>query len=279
MLGFVICVPQKYEEQAIKCIQRLRSKFQLENPVEIWEAGLEITDDSRKELQNLGNIIFRNVSEYTDNLNHWMGYQIKAFAAYHTSFEEFVLCDSDIMFCQNPLIILNDENYKKTGAYFFRDLYWKFKSNNSKHYLSCKAWLRDLFPSVPANFPKEWSHFLDTSLDGKEIKGLCKEYMEAGVMYFNRSKMNQVLEEVYKLNDNHKEVYSYIHGDKDTWWIACCLTNTNFTMNKKIPLFIPPLTHFYKNKAFFYQKEINIWETFYYWLKTPIRIFKYSRTI
>ncbi len=279
MLGFVMSVPQKYEEQAIKCIQRLRNKFQLTNPVEIWETGSEISDSAREELQKLDNIIFRNVLEYTDDLAHWRGYQIKAFAAFHTSFDEFILCDADIMFCQNPLKILSNSGYKKTGTYFFRDLMWRFKSDKSESYVKCQEWIKSLFASPPPYFAKEWLHFFDQSNSSKVRRGLCKEYMEAGVMYFNRNKIDDVLEVVYKLNDNHKETYKYVHGDKDTWWIACCVKNKAYTMNKSIPIFFPPLTHFYEFRPFFYQKEINIFETIYYWLKTPVRIFKHSRTI
>ncbi len=279
MVGFVISIPQKYEEQAIKCIKRLRTKFKLNNPIEIWETGSEISQKAREELSTINNIIFRNVLEFTQNLEQWRGYQIKAFAALNTSFREFILCDADIMFCQNPLIILEDERYKKTGTYFFRDLMWRFKSDKSESYIKCQTWLNSLFPSPPSYFPKEWLHFFAENNSNIIRKGLCKEYMEAGVMYFNRNKIQDVLDEVYKLNENHKETYKYIHGDKDTWWIACCLKNKEYAMNNSIPIYFPPLTHFYKLRPFFYQKEINIINTIYYWLKTPVRLFKYSRTI
>ena len=66
MQGFVIPVPQKYEQIAIANIKSIRNKFKIDTPVEIWEAGSEISDAAREEFKKMENIIFRNVSEYTD---------------------------------------------------------------------------------------------------------------------------------------------------------------------------------------------------------------------
>ena len=42
MFGFVIPVPRKYERIALDNITRIRRRFRLEHPIEIWEVGEEI---------------------------------------------------------------------------------------------------------------------------------------------------------------------------------------------------------------------------------------------
>lgn len=53
MQGFVIPVPQKYEQIAIANIKNIRNKFKIDTPVEIWEAGSEISDVAREEFKKM----------------------------------------------------------------------------------------------------------------------------------------------------------------------------------------------------------------------------------
>jgi hypothetical protein len=95
-------------------------------------------------------------------------------------------------------------------------------------------------------------------------------YQESGVVYFNKSIHLDVVETIYQLNDNHKETYNYVYGDKETFWLACCINNKPFYMNPmpaenykadtRMPFIDVPDTspnafgHFYGNRFFFSQK-------------------------
>lgn len=282
MQGFVIPVPQKYEQIAIANIKSIRNKFKIDTPVEIWEAGSEISDAAREDFKKMKNIIFRNVSEYTDDLKHWKGFQIKAFAAYYTSFDEFIVCDSDIQFFQNPLTMFNDVQYKETGCFFFRDLKWYFynlnkeknpkdKFSSKEHYLDRCKWLRKILPEPGPYFPKEWLCMYEEKVPDSKI---LEAYMEAGVMYYNKEKMQKALKIAFDLNDNHEETYKYVWGDKETWWLACCINGQPFGMNKKVPVLHPPLTHYYKGKRYFMQKEFVFKDALIHYLKLPLRKIK-----
>jgi hypothetical protein len=100
-------------------------------------------------------------------------------------------------------------------------------------------------------------------------------YQESGVVCLNKSIHPDVVETIYELNDNHKETYKYVYGDKETFWLSCVINNKPFYMNEphaenfKVNTLLPyyksnineipnALTHFYNGKYFFSQKGYPI---------------------
>lgn len=269
--GIVIAVPQQYEEMCLKNILTIR-KFNCMLPIEIWEVGEEISPNTREKYRDIENLTFKNVNDYCSNGAHWKGFQIKAFIVYHSSFNEIMLCDSDTVFYQNPEILFQDENYLIKGAYFFRDLEkWKFsrltnileqlrqkisykKFHNVSFFLARKAWLTRLLPSQSALFPAEWAYIYSDKIPRKPVK---EALQEAGVVLMNRAIHQESIEHIYRLNDNHKETYQYVWGDKETFWIGCVMANKDFYFNPSsgyISKLTKKLTHDYQGKVFFGQK-------------------------
>ena len=70
----------------------------------------------------------------------------------------------------------------------------------------------------------------------------------------NRTLHKDTIHNIYVLNYNHTEVYKYIYGDKETFWIGCCLANKPFTMSKEMPDAINKLTQYYKGEILYKQK-------------------------
>jgi alpha 1,3-mannosyltransferase len=262
MKGIVLPVPAKYEELALRNIRRLRKKYSHDVPIEIWEIGNEISLDVRAQLLTLGPISFRNVMDHTPTPSHWKGFQIKAFAARYTAFEQMLLCDADLTFLRNPLHLFAHAAFRETGTYFFRDLAkWKYRRVNERgtdefssynFYRRRRDWLLGLMPEPPTFFPREWRHLYSSGLPAKPVN---EAYMESGAVFLDRRRHPDILETVYRLNENHEETYRCIMGDKETWWIACCMCNKAFSMNLLPPLIIlRRLTQFYHYLPFYRQK-------------------------
>ena len=262
MTGLVMAVPRKYETYALENIQKLIADYNWDLPIEIWEVGSEISEEIREALSEIPLVQFRNVQELTDTPNHWRGFQVKAFAAYHTHFDQFILTDADITFFQDPRVIFDDPGYQSTGTYFFRDLTrWKFyrmqpdhqeKFHSLRYFNNRKHWIRQIMPKKSPYFPKEWAFIYSPF---RPIRGVLESYMEAGVMYFHGQKVCLPLQTAFELNNDHQTIYQYVHGDKETWWLACCIHNQPFTMNPQVPEMVgEQLTHTYQGRKFFTQK-------------------------
>ena len=80
--------------------------------------------------------------------------------------------------------------------------------------------------------------------------------MEAGAVYFDRRRHEDTIDVVYRLNRDHRETYCWVHGDKETWWIACCMVGKEFAFNTKpaIKIWRMKMTQLYEHRPFFVQK-------------------------
>jgi len=229
MKGIIIPAMEKYENILYSNIKYLREKFNCNLPIEIWQIGQEISDVMKYILesnQEKWNITFKNVNDYTDNSEHWKGYQIKAFVLKYTDFDEIILCDCDSIFLASPEIIFKDPNYIKTGTFFFKDFLRHLPSNNDEE-TNRKIWFKNMFPIPPQYLPEECYYLYNM----KTKKQQMWFYQESGVVYLNKTMHLDIIEKIYILNENHKETYKYVHGDKETFWIACLLCNKPFYMN------------------------------------------------
>lgn len=269
--GIVIAVPKKYERICLTNIQGIR-KLNCMLPVEIWEIGSEISPKTREEFKTIENVTFKNVNDFCDNGSHWKGFQVKAFSLYHTSFKEIMLCDSDILFHQNPGILFEDKNYIESGTYFFRDLEkWQFtkldnkqeqfrqkffynKFSSASFFLKRKKWLTGLLQEKPEFFPEEWDYMYSDKIPDVPVK---EALQEAGVVVMNREKQEESVKNIFDLNNNHPETYKYIWGDKETFWIGCLMANKPFYFNPS-PGYMSDktgkLSHDYNGSIFFSQK-------------------------
>lgn len=267
MKGIVIACPRVYELLCLENIILLRIKYNCDLPIEIWEIGNEISEETKDKMQ-LYDVRFKNVNNYCSNPSHWKGYQVKVFALYNSSFDEAILCDADISFYKNPEIIFNDVNYIRTGTYFFRDLdQWVFnnltyntenKFNNLEYFNNRKTFIRKLIPNKTDKFPVEFAYIYEDNIPNVNVK---EALQEAGVVYINKMIHGESLKEIFKLNDNHNETYKYVWGDKETFWLGCVMADKEFYFNATSG-FVDynhstckhHLTHSYNNEFFWRQR-------------------------
>jgi hypothetical protein len=227
--GIIIAALERYEELLYSNIQNLRYKLKCELPIEIWQIGQEISNLMKQKLESNcleWKIIFKNVQDYTDDAEHWRGYQIKAFILKHTKFDEVILCDCDSIFLLNPEIIYDNENYKNTGTYFFKD-FLRHVPKNKEEEINRIIFINKLMPEIPKYLPEECYYLYNKS---SKIQQMWF-YQESGVVYINKLIHPEVIETIYNLNNNHKETYKYVHGDKEIYWISFLMNNKPFYMN------------------------------------------------
>ena len=228
--GIIIAALEKYEHLLIFNIATLRDNLHCAIPIEIWQIGQEISDHALSYLKSKQvewNLSIKNVYDYTDDPEHWQGYQIKAFIMKHTTFDEVILFDCDSVFLQDPTLIFDDQNYIETGTFFFKD-YLRHTPSSKEEELGRIKWFQRMMPFPSPHLPKECYYLYDLPIDTQQYWF----YQESGMVYLNRKRHPKVVETIYQLNYNHKETYQYVHGDKETFWIACLLNNVSFYMNK-----------------------------------------------
>jgi hypothetical protein len=260
--GIIIAVPEKYQQICLNNLLNMRLKMGLNLPIEIWQIGEEISSNYLESYKRLPNVVVKNVMDYSTNPQHWKGFQVKAFILYHTEFSEPILCDADVIFHQDPDIIFDDPHYIETGTYFFRDIeYWKFenlqssnnKFNSIEFFTMRKDFVRSLIPEKSDLFPREWSYIYDKTPPSSPV---LEAYMEAGCVYINKERHQDVINRIYYLNFNHEHTYQFIWGDKETYWLACIMNNKKYYIN-------PPygfinenqkLCQNYNDKLFYTQK-------------------------
>jgi hypothetical protein len=90
MKGIVIACPKVYELICLENIILLRTTYNCNLPIEIWEIGNEITEITKNKM-GLFNVIFKNVNDYSSKPSHWKGFQVKAIALYNSCFDEAIL--------------------------------------------------------------------------------------------------------------------------------------------------------------------------------------------
>jgi hypothetical protein len=267
MKGIVIACPKVYELICLENIILLRTTYNCNLPIEIWEIGNEITEITKNKM-GLFNVIFKNVNDYSSKPSHWKGFQVKAIALYNSCFDEAILCDADVTFYNNPEIIFSDVNYIRTGTYFFRDLdQWVFhnlthdtqdKFRSIDFFTKRKMFIRNLIPNKTDKFPIEFAYIYENDMPKDPVK---EALQESGVVYINKTIHTQTLDYILKLNDNHNETYKYLWGDKETFWLGCVMANKDYYFNETAGFNnynhstdTYNLTHSYKNQFFWKQK-------------------------
>ena len=269
MAGIAIPAPHKYYEYLIQNIYNLRLNINYIDPIEIWEVGDELTNEMRESLSSFPNIIFKNTTEFDDRIQHWRGFQAKAPVIKYSKLNDIIMCDADVVIFENPSIIQKSDSYKETGSYIFRDYsYWYFdlpserlpdqtnisKFNSHDYYDKRRSFVRSIASNLSPLFPQEWMHLYNDSYPNYLApEGLA----ESGVFYINREKNIDVINTFYDLNDNWKESYACVYGDKELTWLSFIKNNKKFTLNNYYPTsYNNNLLQIYDDKPFYIQKNL-----------------------
>jgi hypothetical protein len=81
-----------------------------------------------------------------------------------------------------------------------------------------------LLPTKPPFFPREWDYMF---MDDIPTAPVPEALMEAGAVSMDKRRHEDTVETVFRLNHDHETTYRWIWGDKETWWITCCMVERN----------------------------------------------------
>ncbi|KAJ5630191.1 uncharacterized protein N7484_010291 [Penicillium longicatenatum] len=195
-------------------------------PIEVLYLGPEdLSPEAQRQLESLPNVLTRDLSlMISDNgwtLRGWAG---KPFAILFSSFREVIFIDADALFFQNPEILFEDPEYKRTGALFFKDRRIMPEDKSD--------WMRKVLPA-PISEMARGSRFW---------KGISGHMQESGVVAVDSWRHFVPLLLVTRMNgpdrDGNKEkglrgVYDMLFGDKETFWLGWELVgSTSYAFHK-----------------------------------------------
>ncbi|WP_337660506.1 hypothetical protein [Anderseniella sp. Alg231-50] len=199
--GIVICAGGSIMlANAYVLVRVLRDIHQTALPIEIWHLGpAEMPAFLTNIFARMGcktvdalSVGSSKVSEFVD------GWQLKALALKHSSFEEVILLDADQVPLGNPAAILDWREYAETGAVFWPDIVHIAAEN--------PVW--QLLGLTPVQV-QSW---------------------ESGQLCINKKLHWRAVNLVLAINERAETFYQLVYGDKDTFLLAWQLTKSSFSL-------------------------------------------------
>lgn len=280
--GIVVAASDRYMQYLLPSIAHLRENLHCALPIEVWHSGDELSCSSMNALEKF-HVKFRDIAKilYADPAKY-RGFQIKPWIIYLSSFDEVILMDADAFFYEDPSVLFTHHGYKKTGAFFFRDRgHWVYPKNDSYqccNYEKRRSFIRSLIPSPSHYLPSDWNLFWTDKLPSEESPFL-NHYIESGCIALRKRDHIAALRNIIQLNENAKNTYQYVYGDKETFWIGFEMAKEPYYVNQRRACelrgpdhsFLIYMVHFLDNGRLFYsqkrpiQPEVNT----YFWDEYP----------
>ena len=193
--GIVVVGGGKYFVSAYVTIRVLRH-VGCRLPIELWHLDGEIDDDMLRQLVPYG-VTCRNADDVVRQHpyrflhgNWWKGWQLKAYALRHCSFEEVLLLDADCYPTRNPEYLFDWQPYRDWGAVFWPDP-----------------------DEVNGLFPEETWEIFGAASQGDQTT-------ESGQLLVHKQLCWREVNLAVHYNSHADFVYRLLWGDKDTFPLA-----------------------------------------------------------
>ncbi len=245
--GIVIAACDRYVDQLVRSLKFLKTEINTSLPIEIWYAGDELSDENQRRLLAFDHLTLHDITTiFPLPPEHFRGFQIKGYLGLATQFDEFIIMDADLYFYQKPESLFEHPAYKKTGAFFFCDqesyLFFgfphvpaqKYHGGTLSYYEKRKSFLTHLIEKTSESFPQKWT-FYWSSIQPTPLNPIPSEHLESGCVVIDRKRHQKGLEMVRRLNEDYKETYKYVWGDKETFWIGFEMAHEPYHVNETIP--------------------------------------------
>ena len=198
--GVVMCAGGRLQIVNAYSVVRALRKFGCELPVQMYYAGPSEMSAEAVQVFNDLDVTVLDIYHSLEGADAELplrGFQIKAFAVLHSSFEQVLWLDSDAVPATNVTHVFSSETFNKHGSLFWQD------------------WSRDphwLTPQFMA------AYGLHMHVGEREL--------EAGQFVLWKRRTWHALQLVLYMNRNFPHFYRRLYGDKDTWRLAFKLAKT-----------------------------------------------------
>ena len=245
--GIVIAVCDRYVEDLILSLTYLRNYTGCKLPIEIWHAGDELSEENQRRLLAFEDVSIGDITEKVNReANHFRGFQIKGYLPAVSSFDEVIIMDADLIFYQDPAILLKHKGYKKTGAFFFCDQEsYKFFGYSRvsgrlyhggllSYFQSRKALFTTLIDKPSDSFPERWNIYW-SNIEPTPLTPFPSEHQESGCVVIDKKRHEVGIRFVEELNADYENTYKYVWGDKETYWLGFEMAGEPYYFNDTIP--------------------------------------------
>lgn len=240
--GIVMCVGgEDLYLQALINIKHIREKSEL--PIEIYFAdSRELSSQAIEYMKSrYAGLSFFNIETLVANsaltpefmnryrVENFRGFQIKNAAIYHSSFEEVLFIDCDIIPCIKCDDYFGLSFYKDNGYLIFPD-FWSYDRNkknlHSKEYLTASLLL---------------TYYGVEPCDERSLE------IESGLVVINKKTHSSAIAILYFINGHGKYFYKFFYGEKESYKIALHLTGSSvsFPMRSPVPFGVERAGVFY----------------------------------
>jgi len=236
--GIVTCTAPSLLNATLLMLSRL-GKVGTLLPVEIWHVN-ELSEVQQKiftqhfglghgvRVHDLTGALAR--STLKDEVQELRGFMCKPLSLLATKLDEVLLVDHDARFFIDPSLLFSSSVFMRTGMLLFRDrLRLQIRGRPVK---DASRFLRQLIrrrlgsaefmqaPDMP-RLPFPWSPSTEL-LNSPMATGESNHQIDSSVLLLSKSKAPMVKTALYIMHERHRhELYSNLHGDKETYWLAC----------------------------------------------------------
>ncbi|ORX61068.1 hypothetical protein BCR36DRAFT_401320 [Piromyces finnis] len=219
--GIVMSTGDFHFKYARSTIDTLRNVLNCTLPIELFYIGEDdLNQENRNILNQYSDIYLTDISTLFNNeILNLSGWAVKPFSILGSRFEEIIFMDADVVFVRDPAELFDEPGYIETGTLFYKDR-TLFSNDKSLEWL--KKWMTDPLPET-----KELRYW----------EGKTYHEMESGVVVIHKIKTILGLLNTCKLNEyayREKIVYSYVHGDKETFWIGFDMARQHYYINEEM---------------------------------------------
>lgn len=204
--GIVIPVGEKYTALALHAVKVLLL-LDCQLPIEIAFFGdADLSAGSQARFTEYPNVRLLDLASRLQGHLALTGWDIKPFAILFSSFERVLLMDADVVWLQNPALILDSAAFARTGALFFIDRVLR------KSRFDYATWLATLLPSPPSA----------TVRAGQLFRGASDHQQESGVVLIDTSRRLYGLLATCLLNTPpyRQEIRGKTYGEKESYWLG-----------------------------------------------------------
>eukprot|EP00316_Scyphosphaera_apsteinii_P000538 CAMPEP_0119337810 /NCGR_PEP_ID=MMETSP1333-20130426/94756_1 /TAXON_ID=418940 /ORGANISM="Scyphosphaera apsteinii, Strain RCC1455" /LENGTH=911 /DNA_ID=CAMNT_0007348943 /DNA_START=93 /DNA_END=2828 /DNA_ORIENTATION=- len=209
-------------------------------PIEVWHID-ELNDEQIGVLtrhpalgrglvvHNLKKALHPHLSD--DDLQELRGFMCKPLALLASSVDEVMLVDHDARFFIDPALLFKTSTFMRTGALMFRDrLRLQIRGRPVK---DASRFIRQLIRRRMGFFEMMLDDVVNASptwpwqpapslLQAPIVTGETQHQIDSSVLLFSKRHLPRVSAALYLLHERFRhELYSNLHGDKETYWLAC----------------------------------------------------------